>query len=186
MRFLRYETKRIRTSDPQFRKLMLYPTELWSRYKKQNRRGGDSNPRTRYQVNSLAGSPIRPLSHLSSNNQFLSKQSRTEREGFEPSVLETSTTDFESAPFGRSGTSPRWRLEHSSVTNRLQTIVSGIIFVKKGLNRALNKISLSRETGVLLEGTHREGEGGEKALCLLVDEDFPSPKTVWKQYHHLR
>ena len=32
-----------------------------------NRRGGDSNPRTRVcQVNSLAGSPIRPLSHLSS------------------------------------------------------------------------------------------------------------------------
>ena len=24
------ETKRIRTSDPQFRKLMLYPAELWS------------------------------------------------------------------------------------------------------------------------------------------------------------
>ncbi len=27
---LGYETKRIRTSDPQFRKLMLYPAELWS------------------------------------------------------------------------------------------------------------------------------------------------------------
>lgn len=34
-------------------------------YQKTNRRGRDSNPGTRYQVNSLAGSPIRPLSHLS-------------------------------------------------------------------------------------------------------------------------
>ena len=32
------------------------------------RKGGDSNPRTRYQVNSLAGSPIRPLSHLSKSS----------------------------------------------------------------------------------------------------------------------
>ena len=43
MRVFKAETKRIRTSDPQFRKLMLYPAELWS----QSRRGGDSNPRTR-------------------------------------------------------------------------------------------------------------------------------------------
>ena len=68
--FQYYETKRIRTSDPQFRKLMLYPAELWSHFGKGGirvsfRKGGDSNPRTRYQVNSLAGSPIRPLSHLS-------------------------------------------------------------------------------------------------------------------------
>lgn len=35
--------------------------------KKQIRRRRDSNPRCRYQHNSLAGSPIRPLSHLSSS-----------------------------------------------------------------------------------------------------------------------
>ena len=32
---------------------------------KKKRREGDSNPRTPDEVNSLAGSPIRPLSHLS-------------------------------------------------------------------------------------------------------------------------
>ncbi len=63
--------KRIRTSDLQIRNLMLYPAELWlrnisfTRKKPKKRRGGDSNPRYRYQYNSLAGSPIRPLSHLS-------------------------------------------------------------------------------------------------------------------------
>ena len=34
-----YETKRIRTSDPQFRKLMLYPAELWSQNKKTEKGG---------------------------------------------------------------------------------------------------------------------------------------------------
>ena len=69
--FYCYVAKRIRTSDLQIRNLMLYPAELWlqacllkfRRHKK--RRGGDSNPRYRYQYNSLAGSPIQPLSHLS-------------------------------------------------------------------------------------------------------------------------
>ena len=41
---------------------MLYPTELWAQKK---RRGRDSNPRYPHEYNSLAGSPIRPLSHLS-------------------------------------------------------------------------------------------------------------------------
>lgn len=36
-----YETKRIRTSDPQFRKLMLYPAELWSQ---KNGKGGIRTP----------------------------------------------------------------------------------------------------------------------------------------------
>ena len=62
--------KRIRTSDLQIRNLMLYPAELWLQVyfnegRQKKRRGGDSNPRYRYQYNSLAGSPIQPLSHLS-------------------------------------------------------------------------------------------------------------------------
>ncbi len=90
-----YETKRIRTSDPQFRKLMLYPAELWSHH----RRGGESNPRTRgCQVNSLAGSPIRPLSHLSNSNM-------AEREGFEPPVT-CATAAFKAATLNHSDISP--------------------------------------------------------------------------------
>lgn len=45
-------------------------------YQKTNRRGRDSNPGTRYQVNSLAGSPIRPLSHLSRNYLQLMRDRR--------------------------------------------------------------------------------------------------------------
>ena len=43
---MHYETKRIRTSDPQFRKLMLYPAELWSRHckKTQSEKGGFEPP----------------------------------------------------------------------------------------------------------------------------------------------
>ena len=39
MRVFKAETKRIRTSDPQFRKLMLYPAELWSQNKKTEKGG---------------------------------------------------------------------------------------------------------------------------------------------------
>ena len=42
------------------------------------RRGTDSNPRYRHQYNSLAGSPIQPLSHLSNDNHLV----LTEKVGF--------------------------------------------------------------------------------------------------------
>ncbi len=101
-----YETKRIRTSGPQFRKLMLYPAELWSRYKKTKSERGGFEPPDPLPGQLLSREPdsatLAPLLDTSVPWQL----SPTEREGFEPSVLETSTTDFESAPFGRSGPSP--------------------------------------------------------------------------------
>ena len=88
--FQYYETKRIRTSDPQFRKLMLYPAELWSHF-------GKGGIRT-----SLAGSPIRPLSHLSK---------APEREGFEPPVS-FPTAVFKTATIDHSDISPINQLYH--------------------------------------------------------------------------
>ena len=53
--------KRVRTSGLQFRKLTLYPAELWAL----DRRGRDSNPRCGCPHNTLAGCHLRPLGHLS-------------------------------------------------------------------------------------------------------------------------
>ncbi len=80
----------------------------------EKRRGGDSNPRYRHQYNSLAGSPIRPLSHLS--KKMAPKQ--TEKVGFEPTEPLGSTV-FKTASFDHSDTSP----------NRFFTILSMRRFV---------------------------------------------------------
>ena len=63
------------------------------------RRGRDSSPRYRYRYNSLAGSPIQPLSHLSNENVL------TEKVGFEPTEPLGSTV-FKTASFNHSDTSP--------------------------------------------------------------------------------
>ena len=57
--------KRIRTSDHQIRNLGLYPAELWAHGKSLFGEGGIRTHGALLGHNSLAGSPIRPLSHLS-------------------------------------------------------------------------------------------------------------------------
>ncbi len=98
--------KRIRTSDPQFRKLMLYPSELWARV----RRGRDLNPRYGYPYNTLAGCHLRPLGHLSWLCPLPTGipvfNELTERVGFEPTVG-LPTLVFKTRSFDRSDTSPK-------------------------------------------------------------------------------
>ena len=67
------------------------------------RRGWDSNPRYPCEYNSLAGSPIRPLSHLS--RLRTPGAAVAEREGFEPPEHDGSTV-FKTASFDHSDTSP--------------------------------------------------------------------------------
>ena len=90
-----FETKRIRTSDPQFRKLMLYPAELWSH---RSERGGFEPPDPGLAGQLLSREPdsasLAPL-----------QLSLTEREGFEPPETCASTV-FKTASFDRSDISP--------------------------------------------------------------------------------
>ena len=67
--FQYYETKRIRTSDPQFRKLMLYPAELWSHFGKGGiRREGFeppvSFPTAVFKTATIDHSDISPINQL--------------------------------------------------------------------------------------------------------------------------
>ena len=84
-----YETKRIRTSDPQFRKLMLYPAELWSQMLSE--RGGFEPPDP-----GLAG---QLLSREPDSASLAPLLGFSEREGFEPpetfasAVFKTATID---------------------------------------------------------------------------------------------
>ncbi len=64
-----HEAERIRTSDLQIRNLKLYPAELQPH--KFFGAGGIRTPGTLSGYNSLAGSPIRPLSHRSKECCFL-------------------------------------------------------------------------------------------------------------------
>ena len=64
--------------------------------------GGIRTLGTSNRYNSLAGSPIRPLSHLS----YSLTTYCPERVGFEPTVPEKGTTVFKTASFNHSDTSP--------------------------------------------------------------------------------
>ncbi len=77
------------------------------------RRGRDSNPRYPDGYNSLAGSPIRPLSHLSRSNYI------TERVGFEPTEPRGSTV-FKTASFDLSDISPDLGYEFTLLTCQCQ------------------------------------------------------------------
>jgi hypothetical protein len=111
------------------------------------RRGWDSNPRYPHEYNSLAGSPIRPLSHLSlslpTSNEPAAQVIRTrpetvslnsssrspiaEREGFEPPEPRGSTV-FKTASFDHSDTSPLARLS-IEVPIRLFRLYSQLLYL---------------------------------------------------------
>ena len=109
------------------------------------RRGWDSNPRYPCEYNSLAGSPIRPLSHLSRPcapepwRPAATVSLDAEREGFEPPEPCGSTV-FKTASFDHSDTSPRRALPvlHNMTTaTGCQSIILSQSQLNHGLLRAV-------------------------------------------------
>jgi hypothetical protein len=96
--------KRIRTSDLQIRNLKLYPAELWARkslcrnFSCADGEGGIRTPGTLSGYNSLAGSPIRPLSHLSNYHSGAG--------GIRTPGAANGSTVFKTASFNHSDTAP--------------------------------------------------------------------------------
>ncbi len=99
-------------------------------YKK--RRGRDSNPRYSYPYNSLAGSPIQPLSHLS---KVVNQQISTEKVGFEPTEPCGSIV-FKTTSFDHSDTSPTFHLLELKYINLVTLCQGGCLSYKpnQGMN----------------------------------------------------